>query len=83
MSGEDIVFAELPVGTKKSFTVQYNNMCKSSIQVTKKRKGTPTESNLFSGAKFDAEVMDEASEESATDEEPTGKADGPEVVATV
>lgn len=68
MCGEDHMFAELPTQSKSAFTKIYNQVNKSSIQATKKKKSTPTDKNLFSGATFDPEFMENPSDDGDSDE---------------
>lgn len=79
MCGEDVQFAELPVGCKTSLTKMYNTHMQSSIQMTRKKKTPTTDKNLFSGATFDPSFMEEPDDSDESSED-----DGPEqdVVAT-
>ena len=80
MCGEDILFADLPSQSKSAFTKIYNQVNKSSITaVSKSKKRTPTDKNLFSGANFDPDFMSEPSDDGEDSEESEKEND---VVAT-
>ena len=68
MCGEDHMFAELPTQSKSAFTKIYNQVNKSSIQATKKKKSSPTDKNLFSGATFDPEFMENPSDDNDSED---------------
>ena len=79
MCGEDVLFGELPTASKSAFTKIYNQFNKSSIQATKKKKATPGEKHIFSGANFDPDIMSEPSDAGDSSDESEQEND---VVAT-
>ena len=79
MCGEDHLFADIPVQAKKCFTVTYNKLNKCSIVATKKKKAPSTDKNLFSGAVFDPDFMENPSDDCDTSDESDQES---EVVAT-